>query len=96
MTYVKEGLKFIINNKAKTMDITYNKIAILVSRGYYAYLFDEFLGDNKNLKNIFLYAYLPISILGIIGLVRLYDKNNRIIAVLMFSFLIPSILLAIF
>lgn len=96
MTYAKEGLKFIINNKAKTMDITYNKLSILVSRGYYAFLFDRIIGDKPNLKKIFLYAYLPISILGIIGLVRLYDKKNRIIAVLMFSFLIPSILLAIF
>ena len=96
MTYVKEALKFIIHNKRQTMDITYNKLSILVSRGFDSYVLDDIVGDNENWKNLLIYGYIPISILGIIGLIRLYDKENRFIAVLMFSYLILSIFLAIF
>ena len=96
MTYVSEALKFIVHNKWKTMDITYNKLSILFSRGWDTFVLQEVIGDKPTLKNIMLYAYLPIGVFGFIGLARLYDRRNRIIAYMMFSYLLLSILLAIF
>lgn len=95
-TYVREALKFIIHNKWKTMDITYNKLSLLLSRGWDTFVLRKVVGKNSTLNNIMLYAYLPIAIFGFIGLARLYDRRNRIIAYMMFSYLLFSILLAIF
>ncbi len=95
-TYVTEALKFIIHNKWKTMDITYNKLSLLLSRGWDTFVLQNVVGRNSTLKNIMLYAYLPVAIFGFIGLARLYSKENRIIAYMMTSYLLFSILLAIF
>jgi 4-amino-4-deoxy-L-arabinose transferase-like glycosyltransferase len=96
MTYVREALEFIVHNKWKTIDITYNKLSILLSRGWDTFVLKDVIGKNPTLKNIMLYGYLPIAIFGFIGLARLYDRRNRIIAYMMFSYLLFSILLAIF
>lgn len=96
MTYVREALKFIVRNKWKTLDITYNKLSILLSRGWDTFVLRELVGDTSTVNNIMMYAYLPVGIFGFIGLVRLYGKKNRIIAHMMFSYLLFSIALAIF
>lgn len=96
MTYVREALKFIIHNKWKTLDITYNKLVLLFSRGWDTFVLQKVVGDNPTLINIMLYGYLPIAILGFIGLVQLCDRRNGVIALMMLSYLLFSILLAIF
>lgn len=96
MTYLREALKFIIHNKWKTVDITYNKISLLLTRGWDTFILRPVVGKSSTVNNIMMYAYLPIAILGFIGLVELYDRRNRIIALMMFSYLLFSILLAIF
>ncbi len=95
-TYVREALKFIIHNKWQTMDITYNKLSLLLSRGWDTFVLRKVVGKNSTLNNIMLYAYLPIAFFGLIGLARLYDRHNRIIAYMMTSYLLFSIVLAIF
>jgi 4-amino-4-deoxy-L-arabinose transferase-like glycosyltransferase len=96
MTYVREALKFIINNKWQTIDITYNKVALLISRGWDTFILKGVIGDHLNLVQIMMYAYLPVAALGFIGLLRLYDRKNRIIAVMLVSYLFFSIMFAIF
>jgi 4-amino-4-deoxy-L-arabinose transferase-like glycosyltransferase len=96
MTYVREALKFIIHNKWKTVDITYNKVSLLLSRGWDTHVLKPVVGGNATLNNIMLYAYVPLAVLGFIGLIELYDRRNRIIALMMFSYLVLSILFAIF
>lgn len=96
MTYVREALKFIIHNKWKTVDITYNKISLLLTRGWDTFVLRPVVGKNSTLNNIMMYAYLLIAVFGFIGLIELYDGRNRIIALMMFSYLLFSILLAIF
>jgi len=96
MTYVREALSFIIHNKWQTMDITYNKLALLLSRGWDTFVLRDLAGGSSTINNIMMYAYLPVAVFGFIGLVRLYDRRNRTIAYMMFSYLPLSIFLAIF
>jgi 4-amino-4-deoxy-L-arabinose transferase-like glycosyltransferase len=96
VTYVREALKFIVHNKWKTMDITYNKLSLLLSRGWDTFVLRKVVGKSSTMNNIMLYAYVPVAVLGFIGLARLYSEHNRIIAYMMASYLLFSIVLAIF
>jgi hypothetical protein len=93
---VREGLKFIIHNKWKTVDITYNKLSILISRGWDTFVLRKVVGDDPMFTNILFYAYLPIGILGLIGLAKLCDRRNGPVAIMMASYLVLSVSLAIF
>jgi hypothetical protein len=93
---VREALKFIVLNKWKTLDITYNKLSLLISRGWDTFVLRKVVGNNSTLNNIMMYAYVPVAALGFIGLVRLVNRRNRIIAIMMTSYLVLSIFLAIF
>lgn len=96
-TYVVEALKFIVHNKWQTIDITYNKLSLLLSRGWDTFVLRKVVGKkNSLLNNIMMYAYLPVAVLGLVGLARLYGGKNRIIAYMMTSYLVLSIALAIF
>jgi hypothetical protein len=93
---VREALKFIIYNKWKTLDITYNKLTLLISRGWDTHVLRDIVGGSTAMQYIMLYGYLPVAALGFIGLARLYDRRNRIIAITTGIYLLCSVLLAIF
>lgn len=94
--YFGETVKFILSNKWKTLDIIYRKSSLLLSRGWDRFVLKDIVGKKKLLQEIMLYAYLPIMVLGFIGLVRHYNKKNRIIALMMISYLVIHILITIF
>ncbi|UCD20081.1 MAG: glycosyltransferase family 39 protein [candidate division WOR-3 bacterium] len=95
-TYLKEAMKFILNNKWKTLDLIYKKATLIISRGYDLYVLRDFVGYNSARVHIMLYAYIPVMILGFLGMLRLYDKQNRVIAFTLTSYLVLNVLLSIF
>jgi hypothetical protein len=96
LEYVKAALVFIKDNKWRTVDIIYNKASLIISAGWDKYVMESIIGGNKHLPNILFYAYLPVMALGFIGMIRLCDSRNRILAVLVASYLLFIILLSIF
>lgn len=96
LTYVREGLKFIINNRWDTARIIYNKITVLFTRGWDSFVLKKIVSKKKNYENMLLYAYLPVMFFGFIGIVKFYSSQNRIILFPMFSYLLLAILLVIF
>lgn len=94
--YLKSALEFIKNNKWETLDIIYKKVAVLFSWGHSNYTVRKLVMHNRDLNKIMIYCYIPIMILGFIGLVRFYDERNRVLALPMFSYLLFIILTSVF
>ena len=94
--YLRESAEFIAGNKWKTIDIIYVKGSKVFSRGWDSFLMNELTGGNRFLNNLLIYAYLPVMILGFIGIIRFRDGRNRQLALPVLSYLLFFVLLAIF
>ena len=94
--YFREAAKFIRENKWKTVDIIYVKTAKVFSRGWDNFVLRDQTEGQRFLRNLLLYAYMPVMILGFIGMIRFSDERNRQLALPALSYLLFFILLAIF
>ncbi|MBN1163866.1 MAG: glycosyltransferase family 39 protein [Candidatus Krumholzibacteriota bacterium] len=94
--YLRSALDFIVHNRWETVDIIYYKLKVLVSRGYSNYTVSQMVKENRTLSQILYYGYLPVMIFGFCGLVRLFDKRTRALAIPLISYLFFNILLSIF
>lgn len=95
-TYLEDAVKFIRNNKWRTLDIIYRKASLILSRGWDNSVLGEIVGSGRSRLYIMLYAYIPIMILGFIGMIRLYSKENRPLTLTTASYLVLIFLLSIF
>lgn len=95
-TYLESAFDFIVHNKWETIDIIYYKLTVLVSRGYSNYTVSKLVGRHRNLDQTLYYCYLPVMILGFTGLIRMYNRKTRYLAIPMLSYLVFNILLSIF
>jgi len=94
--YLREGWNFIKNNKQKTFDIIYSKANLLNSMGWDKFVLKPVVGKNKTLMNLLEYIYLPVMLLGFIGLFRYSNSENRIFIFTTMSYLFIIILFFIF
>lgn len=94
--YLAGTIDFIMNNKWLTLDIIYGKASLLISKGWDSFVLKDISGGDRHVTNILIYGYLPVMVLGLIGLVRFCDERNRIILFVMISYLVIHILITIF
>jgi 4-amino-4-deoxy-L-arabinose transferase-like glycosyltransferase len=94
--YLRETARFILDNKWKTIDIIYVKASKVFSRGWDNFVLRDQTEGQRFLRQLLQYAYLPVMILGFIGMIRFNDKRNRQLALPALSYLVFFILLAIF
>ncbi len=94
--YLRESADFIASNKWKTVDIIYVKASTIFSRGWDSFILRPLTGGSRFLNNLMIYGYLPVMILGFIGMIRFSDERNRLIMLPALSYLLFFVLLAIF
>ncbi|UCF05572.1 MAG: glycosyltransferase family 39 protein [bacterium] len=94
--YIREAFRFIVNNKWKTVNIMYNKAAMIFSRGWDEHFMAKVIGASSYRRAVMIYAFVPIMLLGFGGMIVTYDRRNRLVAFLVASYLLAFILLAIF
>ncbi len=95
-TYLREALHFIINNKGQTLDIVCGKLKKVFGRGWDVFVLEPITGGNDHIKQILLYGYIPVMLLGFIGIIRYLNPENRFIALPMLSYIVFMVLLTIF
>ncbi len=94
--YISETVSFIASNKWKTLDIIYRKASILISRGWDSHVLKAISRNNRHLTHFLIYGYMPVMVLGFIGLFRYCDGNNRILMFVMAGYLAIHIVITIF
>jgi 4-amino-4-deoxy-L-arabinose transferase-like glycosyltransferase len=94
--YVREAARWIVSHPWRTVDILYNKASVVFARGWDSFVLRPMTGDNRHLVNALEYAYLPVMLLGFIGIVRFRDERSRALALPTLSYLLFFVLLAIF
>ena len=94
--YFREAFRFILNNKWKTVDIIYNKSAMIFAKGWDEHFMHKVVGNSEYRRAIMIYAFIPVMLLGFAGMIVAYGERNRIVALLVSSYLLAFILLAIF
>jgi 4-amino-4-deoxy-L-arabinose transferase-like glycosyltransferase len=95
-TYVDAGLEFVRHHKMKTLDIVYSKASIAISRGSDRLVLGPVTGGRRNVMMLLVYSYLPVMILGFVGVARAMNPRTRRIALPALSFLFFVILFSIF
>jgi 4-amino-4-deoxy-L-arabinose transferase-like glycosyltransferase len=78
--YLKAALKNIMQNKDRAIENIYNKTAVLLARGWDSFVLQPVVGRERFWLYVMTYAYLPVLVLGFIGMSRLYGRNSRMLA----------------
>jgi hypothetical protein len=94
--YLRESAGFISGNKWKTVDILYVKFSTIFSRGWDSFILRPLTKQSRFLNNMLQYAFIPMMILGFIGMIRFRNERNRLIMLPALSYLLFFVLLAIF
>lgn len=95
--YLERALRFIVHNKLRTAQIVYNKVSVLFMKGWPNHLMGMWsIEERRNLFYIMEYAYIPVMILGFVGLARYYRREHSAIAAPVLVYVLLVILLSIF
>jgi hypothetical protein len=94
--YFREAFDFIVHNKWKTLDIIYNKAAMIFSRGWDLHFMQRIVRNGGFWGFIMIYAFVPVMMLGMAGMIIDIDEKNRMLAYLLISYLTAFVFLAIF
>lgn len=94
--YLSAALRFILRHGWRTVDIVYNKASVLVSRGFDTFILHEVIGDGPFMTNVFMYAYLPVMVLGLVGLVRYAGGPASPVTAMLVSYTVLNVLLSVF
>lgn len=73
--YLREAIEFIRNNRWQTVNILYNKAALILCRGYDQYVLKDVVGTNKHILYLVYYMHIPIFLLGAILMIRYYEPG---------------------
>lgn len=95
-TYIKGTLEFVATNKWQTVNIIYNKAALVLCRGWDTWVLENIVGKNEFLVYFMYHHYVPIIFLGIFGMIKRYNKRNRMVALMVLGYLLFHILFSIF
>ncbi len=94
--YFSEAFSFMAHNKWKTIDIIYNKAAMIFSRGWDQHFMQRVVGRDNRWVFLMIYSFVPVMLLGMAGMITGIDGKNRILAYLLISYLAAFVFLAIF
>ena len=94
--YFQGTMDFISSNKWVTLDLIYMKASLLISKGWDSFVLKDISQSNRHITNILTYGYLPVMLLGLIGMVRFSNPENRIIWLMAVSYTTIHIVLTIF
>ena len=94
--YFSKAFDFIVNNKWKTLDIMYNKSAMIFSRGWDQHFMQRIVRNGSFWGFLMIYSFMPVMLLGMAGMIIDMDEKNRILAYLLISYLAAFVFLAIF
>jgi 4-amino-4-deoxy-L-arabinose transferase-like glycosyltransferase len=94
--YFDGAADFMRSNKLKVVDIVYQKTTILFSRGSDTFVFRPIIRGRYGMTMLLWYAYLPVMLLGVFGMIRWLNTSARRIALPALSYLLFVILLSIF
>ncbi len=94
--YFREAFDFIIHNKWKTMNIIYNKAAMIFSRGWDLHFMQRIVRNGSFWGFLMIYSFIPVMLLGMAGVIIDWDEKNRMLAYLLISYLAAFVFLAIF
>ena len=94
--YFGEALDFIAHNKWKTLDIIYNKAAMIFARGWDEHFMRRIVPNDDFWVFIMIYAFIPVMLLGVAGMVIDFDDRNGILVYMVVSYLAAFVFLAIF
>ncbi len=94
--YFREAFDFIAHNKWKTLDIIYNKAAMIFARGWDQHFMQGVVGKGDKPVFIMIYSFIPVMLLGMAGMIIDMDGKSRILAYLLISYLAAFVFLAIF
>ena len=73
--YLREALDFIRSNKWQTVNIIYNKAALILCRGYDQYVLRDVIGTNTIIVHLVYYMHIPIFLLGLVLMIRYYEPR---------------------
>ncbi|MGD1049036.1 MAG: glycosyltransferase family 39 protein [Candidatus Krumholzibacteriaceae bacterium] len=94
--YLKAALANIAHNRGKALDNVYNKVTVLFSRGWDTFVIEPIVGEGTLAYYVWAYAYLPVLVLGFIGIARLYGRRNRMLALPALSYTVLVVLFFLF
>lgn len=96
LVYLKAALQNVAHNRQRALENIYNKTVVLFSRGWDAFVLERAVGRGQLRLYVMTYAYIPVLVLGFIGMVRLYGRNNRMLALPALGYLALAILFFLF
>jgi 4-amino-4-deoxy-L-arabinose transferase-like glycosyltransferase len=94
--YLKTALTNVSRDKWKAVDHIYNKATFLFSRGWDTFVLRPVVGEGTFRHYAMSYAYIPVLAFGFIGMVRLYGRRNRILALPALAYLALVIIFFLF
>lgn len=94
--YVDGALSFIRRNKWRTLDILYNKATVLVTRGWDSFVMKPLVPERGSRRKIVEYAWLPVMLAGLVGMLRLRGGRARPLFLMTASYVVFILALAIF
>jgi 4-amino-4-deoxy-L-arabinose transferase-like glycosyltransferase len=95
-TYVGQAVDFIRNNKMRVVDIVYRKTGIVLSRGSDGFVLAPVIAKRNNILMLLWYGYVPVMLLGAVGMIRWLNRNTKRVALPALSYLLFVIVLSIF
>ncbi len=93
---IDRSLDAIRKNPDHMIETIYGKTLVLVSAGWDQYVLAPVVGSSRTVDHIMRYAYLPIMMLGAIGMARFLSGRTRALALPALSYILLTILLSIF
>jgi hypothetical protein len=95
-SYLRQGWVYIRDQRAHALESIHRKSTILVSRGWDAFVLQPIAGGAKRTRLLMDYAYLPVMVLGFIGMARRYGPRNRMIALPAIGYVLLVLIFSIF
>ncbi|HVO76833.1 MAG TPA: glycosyltransferase family 39 protein, partial [Candidatus Bathyarchaeia archaeon] len=94
--YLRAALANIVHHKQRAIENVYFKASVLFSLGWDTFVLQPIVGSSTFAYYVFAYAYIPIMVLGFIGMARLYGARNRMLALPALSYAVTVILFFLF
>lgn len=95
-SYLRTGWRYVVERRAQALERIHEKSTILVSRGWDAFVLRPIAGDARATRFVMDYAYIPVMMLGLVGLARRYGPRNRMIALPAIGYVLLVLAFSIF
>jgi 4-amino-4-deoxy-L-arabinose transferase-like glycosyltransferase len=94
--YLRTGWRYVVDQRARALERIHEKSTILVSRGWDQWVLRPIAGEGKWTRFLMDYAYVPVMVLGFVGMARRYGPRNRMIALPAIGYVLLVLVFSIF